>query len=157
MKVDIRLDHLKWRRLRDFGLTSCDSFATAVPHLTFIPMSHWKTIQRNWRRLAGTAALYDNDQPPSEPRVSMRRATILTHRVHYAWLSDVCEFSWEVSSLLDIWRSKRDKHKDYSLLVCVLVLLGKEEEKRKPYAFITSVDFIGLLHTKSWLDNSQGK
>jgi hypothetical protein len=40
---------------------SWDRFATAVPHLTFMPSLYRKTIQRKWRRLAGSTALCDRD------------------------------------------------------------------------------------------------
>jgi len=62
-------------------------------------------------------------------------------------LSDVREFSWEFGSLFDIWRSKRNKHEEYSFLVCVLVLLGKEvkgtlclhHKRRLHYSFVYKI------------------
>lgn len=152
MKADIGLDHLKWRRQRDFGVTSCDSFATAVPHLTFKPMSHRKTIQGNWRRLAGSAALCDNDQPPPKPRSFHASDTSRPLRLDCPMSGSSAGnlVAYLTSDVLSAINMKNTVF--WYVSSCCLVKKWKE-----PYAFIISVDCIILLYTKSWLDKSHGK
>jgi len=156
MKADIGLDHLKWRRQRDFGVTSCDSFATAVPHLTFKPMSHRKTIQRNWRRLTGSAALRDNDQPPPKPpsfhasgdNTDTSRLLLLDCPMSGSSAENLVAYlTPDVLSVINM--------KNTVLWYVPSCCLAKK--RKKPYAFIISVDCIILLCTKSGLDKSHGK